>query len=88
MYKYKVKDENDTLYKKPVLPKQDIIFKSRISFFMLLRKGVWGPASQPGVILNFLDSSRFTFLFAMKPAHMKEVQCAGFFYLSKSVLIF
>ena len=35
------------------------------------RRRTWDPASQAGVVLNFLDSSRFTFLSAV----VKAVQC-------------
>ena len=28
---------------------------------------MWGPLSQPGVVLNFLNSSQFTFLYVIKP---------------------
>ena len=38
------------------------------------RRRTWGPASQAGVVLNFLDSSRFMFLSAV----MKAVQRAHF----------
>ena len=43
----------------------------------------WGPALQPGVVLNFLDSSRLTFLSAFKRrswqqcnAHVLYTECA------------
>ena len=38
------------------------------------RRRTWGPASQAGVVLNFLDSCRFTFLSAV----MKAVQRTSF----------
>ena len=38
------------------------------------RQKTWGPASQPGVVLNFVDSNRFKFLSAV----VKPVQCTSF----------
>ena len=46
----------------------------------------WGPASPPGIVLNSLDSSRFTFLSAIKAARFNAVQSARFARISHTII--
>ena len=52
----------------------DICYPNHVLYSTAGCQRTWGSPSQPGIVLNFLNSSWFTFLNAIKPVCVKAVQ--------------